>query len=252
MVDSLERDHTSGSNRQLDLIEHLAELRSRVVRSLIYVGLGTLVGWYCYAPFFKLLSAPVQSYLVRNGGSFLITGVIEGFMIKMQVSILVGLILSVPLITCEGWGFVSPGLTGPEKRSIRLVSPLSILLFVAGVLLAYFILPKGIDWLAAQNPPGAVYMPSVQQTILFVLKMCLAFGLVFQLPVVLMLLARLGIINSKMLTAYWRHSVVGISVIAAIVTPSNDAFSMLMMFIPMVVLYFGSISLVRLVEKGRR
>jgi sec-independent protein translocase protein TatC len=236
---------------ELELVEHLAELRMRIVRVIVYAGLGMTVGWCFYGTFFSLLSAPVSGYLSQNGGSFLVTGVMEGFMIKMQLSLVVGLILAFPLISGEGWRFISPALTAKERRGVLLVSPLSVILFVLGVLLAYFILPKAIIWLAAQNPPGAKFMPSVQQTILFIVKMCLAFGIVFQLPVVLMFLARIGLINSGMLTAYWRYSVVGISIIAAVVTPSNDAFSMIMMCIPMVILYFASIWLVRIVERRR-
>lgn len=239
----------SGSGRELELMEHLSELRIRLIRTIVWIALGMIVGWCFYDKFFLILSAPISGFLAHHGGSLLITGVMEGFMIKMQVSLVVGLILSFPLVSREGWGFIAPGLTDKERRSALLVSPLSMILFVGGVVLAYFILPAGIVWLAAQNPPNATFMPSAQQTILFVVKMCLAFGIVFQLPVVLMFLARVGLINSKMLTTYWRHSVVIISIIGAVVTPSNDAFSMLMMCIPMVLLYFASIWLVRLVEK---
>jgi sec-independent protein translocase protein TatC len=236
--------------KQADLFDHLAELRSRIMRGAIYVAVGALVGWVFYDFFFRLLSAPVKPCL--KGTSFLLTSVTEGFVIKMEVSLLVGLIITLPLITLEAWRFIAPGLTRTERKAVWLVAPLSILLFAAGVLLAYAILPVGIRWLVGQNPPGALFMPSVAQTLLFILKMCLAFGLVFQLPVVLMFLARVGLVSSGMLKTYWRQSVVAIGIIAAIVTPSSDAFSMLMMAAPMFGLYVLSIGLVRIVEKQAR
>lgn len=240
---------TPESDKQLDLIEHLSELRTRLGRCVCYVLVGTIAGWAFYSFFFNLLSGPVLPYLKQTGSTFLLTGVLEGFSIKMQVSLLVGLIIAVPLITLEGWRFISPGLTRQEKKGVHLVCPLSILLFAGGVALAYWILPAGVSWLTAQNPPGAKFMPSVQGTLMFVLKMCLAFGLVFQLPVILMFLAKVGIVNSRMLRSYWRQAVVFLAIVAAVVTPSNDAFSMLMMCIPLIVLYGLSIGLVKLVER---
>lgn len=230
-------------------MEHLSELRTRLLHILLYVFLGTVVAWLFYGFFFQMLSAPVTVYLKKNGGQLLITGVAEGFILKMQISILIGLIISMPFVTWEAWAFIAPGLRNSEKRGVKLVAPLSALLFASGVATAYWVLPAGIEWLASENPPGAKFMPSAKQTILFIIKMCLAFGLVFQLPVILMFLAKIGIINSRLLKTYWRHAVVIISIIAAVVVPSNDAFSMIMMFIPMVILYVLSIGLVKLVEK---
>jgi len=245
-IEEMEPEEPS-SDRQLDLMEHLAELRSRLFRCIIYIASGAIVGWVFYPFFFEVLSGPVRPVL-KGTSSFLLTGVLEGFSIKMQVSLLVGAIVAMPLITMEGWSFISPGLTKKERRGVRLVAPLSILLFVMGVVLAYWVLPAGIRWLVSQNPPGATFMPSVAQTILFVLKMCLAFGVVFQLPVVLMFLGKVGIVNSRMLKSYWRQAVVVLAIIAAVVTPSADAFSMMMMCVPMVILYGLSILLVKVVE----
>ena len=249
MVDVEDRDdENTSSDRQLDLVEHLAELRTRLVRSVLYVGLAAIAGWVFYPFFFALLSKPVAPVL-KGGSKFLLTGVAEGFSIKMQIALLTGVIMAMPLLTLEGWRFVSPGLTKKEKKGIRLVGPLSILLFAAGVCVAYTILPVGIQWLVSQNPPGATFMPSVAQTLLFVLKMCLAFGLVFQLPVVLMFLAKVGIVDSRMLKSYWRQAVVVLAIVAAVVTPSADAFSMMLMCAPLIVLYGLSIVLVKTVER---
>lgn len=239
----------SGSSKHLELVEHLSELRSRLIRCALYAAAGTIAGWSFYSFFFKLLSAPLLPFLKKSGSSFLLTGIAEGFTIKIQVSLLIGLMLALPLITLEGWRFVSPGLTRKERRSAKLVAPLSIVLFVGGVAVAYFAVPMGIKWLISQNPPEAKFMPTVQQSLLFILKMYLAFGVVFQMPVLLMFLAKVGLINSRMLKASWRHAVIIIGIVAAAVTPSGDAITMSMMCVPMVLLYLLSIVLVRVVEK---
>ncbi|HUV03827.1 MAG TPA: twin-arginine translocase subunit TatC [Armatimonadota bacterium] len=252
MVDVVSREvDKESSEKQLELVDHLAELRNRIIRCIVYVGLGMVVGWVFYGSFFKLLSAPVMRFLERSGSSFLLTGVAEGFTIKVQISLLVGIIIALPLITMEGWGFIAPGLTKSERRAVKLVMPLSILLFVSGVVLGYFVMPAGIKWLISQNPPSAKFMPQVASTLLFILKMYLAFGLVFQMPVVLMFLAKAGLISSRTLKSYWRQAVVALFIIAAAVTPSGDAFTMMMLCVPMVVLYVLSIGLVKLVERSR-
>lgn len=236
-------------DKQLELIEHLTELRARLGRCVLYVGVGTIVGWIFYQSFFDLLSGPVMPYLKAHKSTFLLTGVAEGFTIKMQISFLVGLILAMPLISMEGWRFIAPGLTRQERKGVHLVGPLSILLFAGGVAAAYWVLPAGVAWFMGQNPKEAVFMPSVQGTLMFILKMCLAFGVVFQLPVVLMFLAKVGIVNSRMLMSHWRQAVVVLAIVAAVATPSNDAFSMAMMCVPLIVLYGLSIGLVKFVEK---
>jgi len=235
------------SGKQLELVEHLAELRDRIIRCIVYAALGSVAGWVFFPFFFKLLTSPVVRYLSKDS-SFLLTGIAEGFTVKMQIAVLTGIILAFPLITLEGWRFVAPGLTRKEKRAVRLIAPLSILLFVGGVATAYFAMPMGIRWLVSQNPPGAKFMPAVGQSLIFILKMYLAFGLVFQTPIVLMFLGKAGIVTSKSLRSYWRQAIVGIAIIAAAVTPSGDAFTMMIMCGPMVALYFLSIGLVRLVE----
>lgn len=235
-------------DKQLELMEHLAELRNRLGRSVAYIAVGMVVGWIFYDFFFELLSAPVKPVLTGSS-KFLLTSVAEGFTIKMQMSLMVGIILAMPLLTMEGWRFISPGLTRIERRGVHLVVPLAIFLFAGGVVLAYMILPVGIQWLVSQNPKDAQFMPSVAQTLLFVVKMLLAFGLVFQMPVIIMFLAKVGVVNSRMLISYWRQAVVLLAIVAAVVTPSADAFSMMMMCAPLIVLYGLSIGLVKFVEK---
>ncbi|HET6456634.1 MAG TPA: twin-arginine translocase subunit TatC [Armatimonadota bacterium] len=249
MVDTAEKDAEGlDSDRQLELIEHLTELRTRIIRIAVYVMLGTLAGWIFYDFFFKIISNPILPFL-GDGNDFIGTEVTEGFTIKMQISMLIGVILALPLVTMEGWKFVAPGLTKQERKAVKLVGPLSIFLFAGGVIVSYLILPMGFKWLLAQFPTGVKFLPKIGPNLIFILKMLLAFGLTFQLPIILMFLGKVGIVNSKMLIAHWRQAVVVLAIIAAVVTPSGDAFTMGMMCVPLLVLYVLSIGLVKIVER---
>jgi len=237
--------------KRAELTEHLAELRTRLIRIAIYVVFGAAAAWVSYDQLFAIITHPMTGVLQRRGMKFLLTGFPEAFMIQLQVCIVAGIILMSPLITMEIWGFVMPGLTRQERKTIRWVAPLSILLFLGGVTLCYTILPMAFNWFVKYVPENAELRPAVQASILFTVKMLLAFGIVFELPIVLMILGRIGIVSSRFLLCNWRTAMVAVAVVAAAATPSNDAFTMLVMAVPVAGLYFLSIGLVRLVERKR-
>jgi sec-independent protein translocase protein TatC len=237
-------------DRQAELIEHLAELRTRVFRSAAYVAVGTAISWFFYQRIFLLLTAPVTVVLrdAKMNTRFQMLSLTEPFMLQLQVCVVAGLILAAPLVTMEAWGFISPALSKAEKRPIKWVAPMSIVLFLMGVRLCYYIMPVAVRWFVSYSPPNSDLRPVITPTLLFLVKMMLAFGLAFELPIVLMFLGKLGIINSRMMKIYWRQAVIITAIVAAIVTPSNDAFSMLMLAIPMCILYLLSIFLVKIIE----
>ena len=217
-----------------------------------YIAVGMVAAWFLYTPIYSALTRQMEPVLKAHHGKYLFTNITEPFMLKMQVTFVVALIIVLPLITIELWKFVSPGLTKEETRPLRWTVPLAIFLFVLGAALCYSILPMAFRWFAYYLPSNAELRPSVPATIRFELLMLLAFGCAFELPVVLMLLAQIGIVNSKMLKDNWRYSVIIISIIAATLTPSNDVFSMMSMAIPLAGLYLASIWLVKFVEKKPR
>jgi len=235
--------------KRAELFEHLAELRARLVRSFAYIAGGMVVAYFLYTPIYRLLTRQMEPVLKAHEGKYLFTSITEPFMLKIHITFVAGLILVSPLVTLEMWRFIAPGLTANERRPMRWMVPLSIFLFLAGGSLCYCILPWAFRWFALFLPDNAVIMQSVPANIRFVLLMLLAFGCAFELPVVLMLLAQVGIINSKMLKDNWRYSVVAIAVLAATFTPSNDVLSMMTMAVPLVILYLASIWLVKLVER---
>lgn len=234
--------------RRAELVEHLAELRSRLIRIIIYAVAGAILAWVFYDRLFDFIMAPLQVVLKERETKLLLTSIQEAFVIQMQVSIVAGIVVAAPFIVIELWGFVSPGLTAEEKRPLRWIAPLSVFLFACGASLCYLILPMGFKWFASYVPASASLQPRIQESILFTLKMMLAFGIVFELPVFLMLLAKVGLVNSRMLRDNWRYAMVLVSIVAAVATPSNDALTMLMMAVPVAMLYFVSIALVRIIE----
>ena len=234
--------------KRAELTEHLAELRARLVRSFVYLVVGAILGWVFYDFVFDVMKRPMMPVVEELDTKFLFTTMAGPFFLRMQISLISGVIAALPLITYELWSFVSPGLTASEKKPLRWIVPLSILLFIAGVALGYIILPMTFGWFSQFLPANSELRPDPQKNVFWSLKFVLAFGLMFELPVVLMLLAKLGIINSSMLKENWRVAVVGVAVLSAVVTPSGDAMTMLVMCIPVVCLYFLSIGLVRMVE----
>ena len=237
-------------DRQAELVEHLAELRTRIFRSAAYAAVGTTVCWFLYGRIFALLTAPVTKVLKEShkATSFQMTSLTEGFMLHLQICVVAGLIVAAPLLTMEAWGFIAPALTKRERRPIKWIAPMSIVLFVMGVSLCYYILPVAVRWFVSYVPDNTEFRPFVSQNLLFIVKMLLAFGLAFELPIALMFLGKLGIINSRMMKIYWRQAVIITAIVAAIATPSNDAFSMLMLAIPMCILFVLSIYLVKIIE----
>lgn len=236
------------TEKRAELIEHLSELRTRLVRSLVYLAGGMIVAYFLYGPIYTALTRPIMPVLTAHHSKPAFLHIIDPFMLKVQVTLVAGLVLVSPLILLEMWGFISPGLTNNEKRPLRWMVPLSVFLFAAGVALCYWVLPYAFRWFASFIPKDAVVMQSIPANMRFVLLMLVAFGCAFELPVVLMLLAQIGIVNSKMLKDNWRYSVVAISILAATFTPSNDVLSMMTMAVPMVILYLSSIWLVKFVE----
>jgi sec-independent protein translocase protein TatC len=247
--------------RKAELTEHLGELRVRLIRACVYCALGMLLMYALYAPIYRVLASPILRALahVHSGvsglpaGTFIFNSFTEPFLLKLQISMVGGLVLAVPFVILELWGFISPGLTTPERRAAKFVAPMSVGLFMLGVSVAYFILPMAVRWFLSYltDVPNAVLFQNPLTYIVFVVKLMLVFGLVFQLPVVLMFLGKIGVITSALMIQYWRQISVALFTLAMVVAPSNDPGTMLALAIPLTILFFGSISLVKMVEPKR-
>jgi sec-independent protein translocase protein TatC len=235
-----------------DLVTHLSELRARLVRAIIYASLGTVVVWIFYGPLYQFLTHPITAGMKAVGGQLTVRGLLEGFLVKCEIALVGGVILASPFIIWEVWAFVAPGLTRTERSAIAPLIPTSIVLFLMGVALGYLITGPSVTWLMLYVPPDARALLTLNDTLLLVLKFYLAFGLSFQLPIVLVVLAKIGIVNSRLLSNRWREATVAIFLIAGIITPTWDPITMTVCAMPMVILYLGTIGVIKLIERGQQ
>lgn len=254
-------DMDAKEEKKAELTEHLAELRTRIIRSVVYALAGMAVMYFLYQPVYNLLAAPItqviqdRQHRVPNPSglpTFVYNSFTEPFFMMLQIVMIGGLVLALPFIVMEAWGFIAPALTPSEKRGAHFVAPMSILLFLGGVTCAYLVLRPAVRWFLSYLPPQAVLLQNPMVYIVFAVKMLLVFGLIFQLPVVLMFLGKIGILTSAFMIQYWRHISVGLFTVAMVVAPSNDPGTMLALAIPLTLLFFGSIWLVKMVEPKDR
>lgn len=241
-------------DREMSFWEHLEELRARLLRALLYITLGSVIGWLYYEPVLNWVTRPVAPTLKAMKVPVLVfQNIAEPFLLRLQVSVAAGVVIAFPFVLYEVLAFIWPALYPHEKRfALRLV-PLSLILFVLGVVTVYGLLPPAFLWLLSFTPkdPPSLLLNFGRQYIWLVVKLMVAMGLTFQMPLVLMFLGQLGLVSARGLLRYWRHAVIAIFTIAAIITPTWDPINMTLWALPIVVLYFLSIALVALVQRQR-
>lgn len=244
----MERRNVS-PEREMGVLDHLSELRTRVIRIALLIAVATGIVWFYFDPLYKFFTAPIEPYLAQNNGKIIVTNWLEPFFIHMKLSFYGGIVVSSPFWIMELWGFLSPALTPAERRPVRILAPLTVVLFAMGVVLAHMILPVTFQWALGYMPPNTELFQHVNDYVELLAKLYIAFGLSFELPIVLLFLARLGIINAGMMRQYWRHAVVIIMFAAAVITPSNDPVTMMLCAVPMAGLYILSIYLVEWMDR---
>ncbi|MFN7453434.1 MAG: twin-arginine translocase subunit TatC [Pseudobdellovibrionaceae bacterium] len=233
---------------KLTLIEHLTELRVRLIRVAWGIFLGLLVCYYFSEKIFEIVRSPILPYLPEGGLVF--TGPADKFIAHIKVSIFGGILLTTPFWLFQILSFVSPALYKKEKKIALGFIVSGSVLFILGVLFSYYLmLPTAFEFLLGFGGTMDKPMITIDAYLSFFLMTSLAFGLSFELPLVLVLLGMLGIVSSSFLSKNRRYAVLLLAFVAAIVTPQPDAFSMLMMLLPLIALYEVSVVLVRFFEK---
>ncbi|HEY1169095.1 MAG TPA: twin-arginine translocase subunit TatC [Candidatus Limnocylindrales bacterium] len=226
---------------EMSLAGHLVELRNRIFISVFALLPGTVLGFIFSGEIIHILIAPLPK------GEYLVAfGLTEPFMIDLQVAVTVGAITAMPVILYQLWRFISPGLTDKERSTARPWVPLALVFFVLGVGVAYFILPYASGFLFTFQSQDIHLMLSAESYFGFVTILFLAFGLVMEFPIVLVLLSKVGIVTSKRLRSSRRMAVLGIVIFSAVVTPGADLVSPIVMAVVMYGLYEVSIVMIRM------
>lgn len=233
--------------------EHLKEARNRLIKSGIALVLATVVGFFIYNPVLTALSEPILDLNAREGREAVLNfdGVASPFDLLVQVSVFIGIILASPVWLYQFWAFITPGLKTKERRVALSFIAVAVPLFLAGIYLSWLVLPNAVRVLTDFTPSGFSNIILVTAYITFVLRLMLAFGIAFLLPVVLFGLNLVGILTGKQILKAWRITVFLICVFAAMAAPGGDALGMLYLAAPMLVLFFIAIMLCLLNDKRR-
>jgi sec-independent protein translocase protein TatC len=219
-------------------ISHLVELRDRLVKASIGIAIacGALLLWPGPARIYDFLAAPMLAAL-PVGSKMIATGVVAPFLVPMKVTLLIAFILSLPWVFYQIWAFVAPGLYAHEKRLVLPLVISSSLLFILGVAFCYFfVFGRVFHFIGSFAPASISVMPDIENYLDFVMSMCLAFGATFEVPVVVVILVRMGLVSIEKLKSIRPYTIVGAFVIAAVVTPP-DVVSQLALAVPMCLLF---------------
>jgi sec-independent protein translocase protein TatC len=239
---------TADPEGRMSFMEHLGELRTRIVRALVAV----LVGLVITLPFSEKIVDFLARPIKKMGHTLIFTAPTEAFWVQMKVALIAGLFLASPGILWQVWRFVEPGLHTHEKKYAFPFILIGTLLFVGGGAFSLFVVtPSALNFLLSYARPGLTPMITLQNHVDFLLKFTVAFGAVFELPLIITILARMGVVNAKMLARNRKYAILGAFVVAAVLTPTPDIFNQTLMAGPLILLYEVGILSAR-VFGGRR
>ncbi len=234
----------------MTFIEHLEEFRKRLIVCIVAVIVGFGIAWNFAEKLFKLLLYPLLPLLDKYHGELIYTGLTEPFMLYLKISLLFGGLLAAPVIFYEIWAFISPGLKVQEKKYAVPFIFFSTFFFVGGALFGFLVVfPFAFKYFLSLTASFFSAKISIQEYFGFACRVLLAFGLVFEFPIVAVILARIGILDEKFLRKYRKYSIVIIFIAAAVLTPGPDPISQICLAIPLLILYELSIFLVKFFKK---
>ena len=241
----------TNEDHKMSLTEHLIELRKRLLRILIALGIGFGICYYYKDLVFDIITKPLTQVLPPNSHLVYI-GVTEAFFVYMKLAFFASLLITSPVILYQIWKFISPGLLPKEKKYVIPFVLSSTFLFLGGVLFGYFIvLPPAFQFFVSFNNQYLQAMISFREYLSLFVTFLLGFGLSFELPVFIFFLTKLGLVNAKMLSHHRKYAILLIFIGAAILTPSPDALSQILMAIPLMFLYEVSIFVAKFAKKEK-
>jgi sec-independent protein translocase protein TatC len=248
MIRRLRRRAVNPEGR-MSVLDHLRELRRRIIIILLIIAVGAIVAWQLYSPILEFLKHPYCSvpakyrYQPPGAKNCVLTyqGVLDGFTARLQISVIAGAVLTGPVWLYQIWAFITPGLRKNERKYTIWFVITSTVLFVAGMALAYVVLSKGLNILLRTSTDQTQAILTITKYIGFVTLMLVVFGAAFELPLLVVMANLAGVLSAKLLKKSQRLAVFLIFTFAAIATPSTDPFTMCAMAIPMVVLFEGAV-----------
>jgi sec-independent protein translocase protein TatC len=237
----------------MSLADHLRELRRRFIIAAGAVAVGSVLGWVEYDSLFNRIMAPLRKVAAERHGLVNINfgGITQPFTVQLQVALFVGVIVASPVWLYQVWGFIVPGLTKREKRTTVGFIGAAVPLFLGGCFIATQVVPRAVEILLGFTPNGAANLPDAALYLTFVMRFILAFGLAFLLPVFLVGLNVAHVLPARIMLKGWRVAVLLIFVFAAMMTPTPDAWTMLVLAMPMVGLFFAAVGVATILDRRR-
>ncbi|TDD66309.1 twin-arginine translocase subunit TatC [Actinomadura darangshiensis] len=226
---------------RMPLMDHLRELRNRLIKAILGLVAGALVGWIFFPPIWDFLKQPYTrippEHCLNNKCDLVVHGIFDGFFIHLKVALIVGAILSSPIWLYQIWAFVAPGLYRRERRWTYVFLAAAVPLFVLGGALAYLTMDKGLKIFIGLAPGDTTVLVGVQDYLGYAQAMLFIFGLTFELPLFVVMLNLVGILTHERIRKSRRLLIFGVFVFAAVATPSQDPFTMLALALPTIVLF---------------
>jgi sec-independent protein translocase protein TatC len=242
---------------RMTLVEHLTELRARLVKASAALVVGVVVAFFLFGPILRFLERPYCDLPARyrfGGGecTLFVTGVLDQFVVRMRVAMMAGAVIASPVWLWQLWAFITPGLHPRERRWAVPFVVSSLVLFAGGAAFSYYTLSNGLRFLLGIGGSGIVSILTVDRYLSFVTLMLVAFGVSFEFPLLMAFLNIVGVTPTPKLRAWRRSMFFGLSVFAAVITPSQDPFTFLAMWVPLCVMYELVIVFGRLRDRSRR
>lgn len=227
---------------EMTLLEHMEELRDRIVKSVIAIGVAFIAGVFLAGPLLKNLQVAANAT-----GGFDVVSPTDPITLYFKIALYIAIGIALPVLLWQVIGFLAPGLTKKEKRLLYLSLPFVVALFLLGVAYAFFFAaPRALTFLSSFMSDIYEWSPEGSAVITFFLTLMLGLGLAFQLPVVMFILAKLGVATPKRMSDFRKYAVLLIMILAAIITPSTDPFNMMIVAVPLYLLYEGGLIVARI------
>jgi len=232
----------------MTLAQHLGELRRRLIISLIALAASAGVAAVFYPQMLSFLQHP-YCHANPHDCSFYVQGPLDPLSLRIKMAIFGGLFIASPILLWELWRFITPGLNKNEKRYAIPFVIASMVLFAGGCTIAYVVFPHALEFLKSVGGPSLKQILSPNQYLQLILLMMVVFGLTFEFPVILVALQLVRVVTPSQLLHWWRWAIVGLTLVSAIFTPSSDPLSMLALDVPLIVFYFASILIGKLLRR---